>query len=394
MEKIKLPKELYEKLELDETNQIEVTEISNDSFKIRSIRQTKAEGAAKWFLVPTFVASILFIVALVTLGINHVIPLSGNKSIATGIIVISNAIGMLSFIISYLLRRKELYHQMTSKVYWRTFLTVIISVFLIVTLALSAFFWFINQIFHGVAFDLTTAVVIYSIFTGIINYILLFVVDVFEISMLVNMLIMVSIGGVISSMASNGNQYWWQRNFSILGTSNSNASFQFNLTLILSAALMIGLFDYLFVAIRNKFGQHWRHIILQLLLSLAAGSIGMVGLIPNNGQGLAHIAHDVFAQLIVLFMGLAILGIRWFLPHVEKTIYYISYAIVGFLALSYYLWHFVHYFTLTAFEILSFSLSFAWIMLLINTLLQMVWNIKKVYQVELIDEKNEKTTSE
>ncbi|WP_374284918.1 DUF998 domain-containing protein [Lactococcus sp.] len=384
MEKIKLPKELYDKLELGETKQIEVTDLSNDSFKIRAIDRNRTERAATWFLLPTAISTLLFILSLHFFGKSSVIPLTGTDSIASGVMVISNAVAMISFIVSYLMRRKELSHQMTSKVYWRTIITVIIAVLLLVTLVLSAFFWFISQIFYGVAFDTITSVLIFAIFTGILSFFLLFVVDVFEISMLLNLLIMVAIGGLLSSMVSNGNQYWWQRNFSVLGTNNSNASWQFNLTLILSAALMISLFDYIFVSLRMKVGFQIRHVILQLLLTLCAICIAFVGLIPNNGLGLAHLAHDIFAQLIVLFMGLAILGIRWFLPHIEKNFYYLSYAIVAILALSYFLWHPIYYLTLTAFEILSFSVCFAWIMLLINSLLRIIWEEKKVYQVEII----------
>ena len=130
--------------------------------------------------------------------------------------------------------------------------------------------------------------------------------------MMINMLIMVSVGGLVASMAANNNQYWWQKNFSLLGTSESNTSLQFNMTLVVSAALMIALFDYIFVSIREKLGHRIRFMILQILLTLCAISIALVGLIPNNGDGLAHIMHDVAAQLIVLFMSLSILGIRWF----------------------------------------------------------------------------------
>lgn len=390
MKKIALPDELYDKLELSENDEVEVIDIANDSFKIRAATTKKRVSATSWFLFPTFIATALAIIAYRWLNLPDSIPMSGNNSLATGIIVIGNAIGMLTFIISYLNRRQELFRQMARRVYWRTFGTVVISVFLIVTLALSAIFWFINQIFYGVSFGLYTSILFFAIFSGILNFVLIFVVDVFEVSMLLNMLIMVAIGGFVSSMASNGNQYWWQRNFSELGTQHSQASLQFNLTLIISAALMIGLLDYIFVSIRSKSGWRIRHVILQCLLTLAAICIALVGLIPNNGLGFAHVAHDIAAQLIVLFMGLAILGIRWFLPLIDKSVYQVSYIIVGLLALSYVLWHFVHYLTLTAFEILSFSLSFAWLMLLINSLLNVLWNEKKVYKVTVIkeDEKN------
>ncbi|MFC4652396.1 DUF998 domain-containing protein [Lactococcus nasutitermitis] len=383
MKKIILPEELYKKLDLSETEEVEVVDIAQDSFTIRALGVKRREYAASWFLLPTIISTIIFIVLAFSLNHSQVIPLSGSNSIATATIVVANAISILTFIIAYFIKRKELYHMMTKKIYWRTFLTVIVSIIIITTLALSALFWFTNQIFYGVSFGLFTSTLIFAIFSGILNYILIFVVDTFEISMLVNMLIMVAIGGLISSMATNGDQYWWQRNFSLLGTEKSHASLQFNLTLIISAALMIALFDYIFVSLREKYGRHIRYIVLQTLLMLCALCIALVGFIPNNGTGLAHHIHDISAQLIVLFMALAIFGIRWFLPRINKNIYVVSYIIVTLIAISFVLWHFVHYLTLTAFEILSFSLSFAWMMLLINNLLSLLWNNRKVYKVSI-----------
>ena len=177
----------------------------------------------------------------------------------------------------------------------------------------------------------------------------------------------------------------------MLGTQASRSSWQFNLTLIVSAALFAALIDYIFVSLRQKAGSHYRQNILQVLLTLCAISIALVGLIPND-PGWMHIAHDIVAQLIVLFMAISILGIRWFLPNADPNLYRMSYFIVGLILISYVLWHPIHYLTLTAFEILSFSLSFAWLLLLVNTLINMLWNTKKIYKVSLnsIEEKSEK----
>ena len=80
------------------------------------------------------------------------IYLSGTESISTGVLVIANAVALTSFITAFIKKRKELYHMMRPQVYWRTFLSVILSVFIIVTLALIALFWFLNQLFYGLSF--------------------------------------------------------------------------------------------------------------------------------------------------------------------------------------------------------------------------------------------------
>lgn len=382
MTKIQLPKALYDKLELEPGEEVEVTEISRDSFKIKAKQSNRhRDYAAKWFVYPTLLSTLIFALVALFWHRSHFLDLTGSLSLATAILALASPIAVLTFIVAYFHRRKSLYRSMSKRSYQRTFLTVVVSVLIILELSLTALFWFLGQIFYGVTFDIFTSTLIFAIFSAILNYLMIFVVDTFSVPMMVNMLIIVSIGGLLSSMATSGNPYWWQRNFSVLGTTSSNSSWQFNLTLIVSAALMIALFDYIFVSLREKVGFYVRHVILQTLLTLCAVSIALVGLIPNNGRGFAHTAHDIAAQLIVFFMAAAILGIRWFLTAISKNFYWISYLIVGLIVLSYLLWHPVYYLTLTAFEILSFSLSFAWIMLLINTLLTTLWGGRQTYVV-------------
>ncbi|MDR0199778.1 MAG: DUF998 domain-containing protein [Streptococcaceae bacterium] len=381
-EEISLPKELYMRLDLDPgAEEVEVTELSRDSFtiKARSQRHT-SDYAPRWFLLPTVIATVIFLSVALILH-PHVIPMSGNLSIATGSLVIANAAAFVTFILAYINHRKDLYHSMTPRIYWRTFPVVLASYLMVVSLAMVALYWFIDQIFHGVAFDIWTSTLIFAIFTGILCYFVIQLVETWSINMLTSLMILVVIGGLVSSMATNGNQYWWQRNFSLLGTRASHASLQFNLTLVISAALFLALVDYIFVSMAQKYGHNWRHTVLRLLMSGSALSIAGVGLVPNNGLGLAHFWHDQISMFIVYFMAFAILLIRWLLPEAGRTLQLVSYGIVLLLIIVYILWYFVSYFSLTSFEILSFSLSFAWFMLFINTLLSLLWNEKRTYKV-------------
>ncbi|MCL2676598.1 MAG: DUF998 domain-containing protein [Streptococcaceae bacterium] len=382
---IKLSSELYDKLDLSENNEVEVVEHSNHSFILRSLSNPAQDNATRWFWIPTVISMLIFLgYALITHV--HSIHLTGSSSIATAVLIVANAISAITFIVAYIKKRKDLYNVMTSRSYWRGFITVVLSVIIISSLSLVALFWFISQIFYGVIFDIFTATVIFTVFSAILNYFMIFIVDTFSIKVMLNMLILVSTGGVISSMATSGNPYWWQRNFSLLGTETSKSNWQFNLTLVVSAGLMIALFDYLFVSIRERYGLLPRHIILQTLLTLGAICIALVGLIPDNGDGLMHVVHFTLAQMIVFFLGISILSVHWLLPNLSKEFHSISYAIIGVLVVSYLLWHPVHYLTLTGFEILSFSLGFAWIMLLISNLSNLLFGERKIYKVEKIKE--------
>ena len=381
-EKIVLPSDLYENLSLDGSEEVEIIENAGESFTVRAVNaKPEHDYAPRWFWLPTGIAALVFIIVIIFLH-PHVISLSGaNPSIATATLIISNAAAFITFVLAYLMRRRELYRTVTRKIYWRTFPVIIIAYLIIASLALVALFWFIDQIFHGVKFDRLTSIVIFTLLTAIWNYFVIFLVDTFNIRMLVSMLILVVSGGLVTSMATNGNQYWWQRNFSLLGTSQSQSNWQFNLTLVVSAALFAALIDYIFVSLREKYGPNWRYTVLRVLLMLSAICMAGVGLVPNDGKGLAHLWHDQLAMFIIYFMAIAILGIRWLLPQAGKNFIRISYGVVVVLIISYALWRFVHYFSLTAFEIVSFALSFAWVLLFINTLMGLLWDDRKIYRV-------------
>ena len=107
MDKIHLPKEIYERLELKENEEIEIVDLAADSFTIRKINARKSDKAPKWFIIPTIISAFIFIIFAFVLKHPHVIALSGNESLATAVITIANAVGMLTFISAYFSRRKE-----------------------------------------------------------------------------------------------------------------------------------------------------------------------------------------------------------------------------------------------------------------------------------------------
>ncbi|MFV0556785.1 MAG: DUF998 domain-containing protein [Lactovum sp.] len=383
MSKIILPQELYEKLELskEEDSKVEIIDNAKNSFVIKSVSKIRKKSDIKWFLVPTVISSLLFLIISLFFLKKETLPFVGNdQSLATFILIVTNLLSFSNFIFAYIKKRENLYHEMSSNVYWRTLLTVIISELMISTLLLMAIFWFLNQIFYGVRFDILTSMIIVTLFSLILNYSLIFIIDNFKIEILVNMLILVALGGAISSIVTNGNPYWWKRNLSLLGTYESEARFEFNLTLLISGALLIALIDYIFVSMVEKFGKHWRYLILKGFLILAALSIMGIGLVPNNEEG--HVLHTQLALFIFYFMALAILGIKWLLPELGKEFIRFSYLISFLLLICYILWDYLNYFNLTAFEIFSFALGFSWLLLFINRLAEILWNGKKVYKVE------------
>ena len=99
MKKILLPEELYDQLELSGEKEIEVVENNKNSFTIRAKTPNKREEAARVFLIPTALSTLLFFVASQVMGLSQ-IKLSGTASISTGVLVIANTIALTSFIIA------------------------------------------------------------------------------------------------------------------------------------------------------------------------------------------------------------------------------------------------------------------------------------------------------
>ena len=62
MDKIHLPKEIYERLDLQENEEIEIVDLAADSFTIRKVNARKSDKAAKWFIIPTIISALIFII--------------------------------------------------------------------------------------------------------------------------------------------------------------------------------------------------------------------------------------------------------------------------------------------------------------------------------------------
>ena len=138
-------------------------------------------------------------------------------------------------------------------------------------------------------------------------------------------LTVVIVSGCVISMAANGQRRWWQHNLSFLRTHAAENAWQFNLTLIFSALLMVVLIDYLFVSLSRIYPRTWRTSTLRILLTLTAVDFGAVGLFPNNLT--FHWLHDLVAGGLVTLLVLLIVGVRWLLPAVTKDFLWLSYGV-------------------------------------------------------------------
>lgn len=126
-----------------------------------------------------------------------------------------------------------------------------------------------GSLFHGAVFDIYTAGALIFLVIAMVTYIMINLAMTISPGVITNLMTFMIIGGVFFSMLTNSNKDWWRHNFSFLGTANSSNSWQFNITLIFSAMLMLTLIDYLFVNLSKKY-PGWRVQVTRWLLNLMA----------------------------------------------------------------------------------------------------------------------------
>lgn len=365
---LKIPSELVDTLQLEIGKEVPIN-IDGDRVYFKT-KQQKQAISLRTFLIPSVISSLMFIFFFSVKSINQ-IPLTGRVSIASLVIIIGLFSGMISFLLIFIKAKKEKVITQSKDIYWRNLPAVMLSISIALFLFLLTFFKIIGLVFKGASFDLYTATLLFLIFVSIINYIMIYSALTVTPSLLINVLILVFVCGVGLAMVTNRDYLWWQHNFSFLGTSEARHRWEFNLTLILSAILMIALIDYLFVYLNQSLNAKKRLLTLKILLILTAINLGGVGAFPYSANSLSGNLHNIVAANLVYLIVLLIISIRWLLPQISKQFLTTSYLLGGLLVLSCVLFLGVHYLSLTAFELIAFMIAFSWILLLLQALQQL-----------------------
>jgi hypothetical membrane protein len=381
--KVSLPKELDDDLSIldqeiisvKKEHQRLVIEKKKTPFETQNV-------SLRWFLLPALMCSVIFFIVFFTWG-DKQISMTGDFSIATATMLLGLISGSFSFISIFINRKRKEKNPELSDIQWRNVPTIIGAFIVILMLGILSFFWIIGMMFEGASFDIYTATAIFFIFTAIINYLMIYAAYSFTSSMIVTILIVVIIGGVFFAMLTNSESRWWQHNFSFLGTNEAASSWQFNLTLMLSALLMVALIDYLVVNLKKSGYTGFKVASLRVLLTMVAISLGGVGFFPNNGTGQLHALHTKAAEMLVYLIVILIVSIRWILPKVTKEFLTISYGIAAVLVACNFLFQNIGYLSLTVFELLAFGLALSWILLLLQHIQQLAHLTNAVYEIRI-----------
>ncbi|WP_048000570.1 DUF998 domain-containing protein [Lactiplantibacillus herbarum] len=311
----------------------------------------------------------------------HPVPLTGAQSVGSLTIVAGVLTGAVFFIIFFMKTRNDPENRYSRKIYWRNFPVITIAFVMILAFALVGAFWILELLFPNVVFDRFTSLLLIVVFTYFANAFMIWAALTINDRSLSTILTIVIISGCVVSMAANGQRRWWQHNLSFLGTQDARNAWQFNLTLIFSALLMVVLIDYLFVSLSRIYPQTWRTSTLRLLLTLTAIDFGAVGLFPNNTT--FHWLHDLVAGGLVTLLVLLIIGVRWLLPAVTKDFLWLSYGAGVVLLLLNFGFRWLRFPSLTAFEIQAFGISFGWLLMLFARLQTLVNEDPELLTIQL-----------
>ena len=330
---------------------------------------------------PTIIQTVLFLI-IAGLFFESLIPLSGRQSIS-GLVIILATVGSAILVTKTFYQAKQRRLPLVANIPWRNYPSLVSAMVVMTLIGLVFFFYLFDQLFYGLAWDIYLSTAFASLLFGTVNYVTLYFMYTFSTHRLVRLMVAVMLGGVIIAMLTNSQGQWWHRHLSYLGSSQAVSAWQFNLTLMLSAFLLVTLVDSLFINLVKIYPEHRGLKCLRGLLTLTALSLGLVGFFPVDGPGAYPDYHNRAAEMLVILVVVMIGGHRLFLPKVRQEFSRLSYIVGGALVLLTLLHMLGTYITLTAFEILSFILAFLWLLMLIQNLEFLLNPPTRTYNLEI-----------
>lgn len=331
-----------------------------------------------WYGIFATLSAICFLAYMISQHY-HVVPLSGDYSIATSSILLSAVCGTLTFAITFIAQKVRSTGPARS-FSWRSLPPLIVACAMIIIFIMLAVYWLLGELFKGLRLDIYTSTVLVFIAVAVVNYLMINLAMTISPGIITNLMTIMIVGGVGFSMLTNSTKNWWRHNFSFLGTNQNSTHLSFNITLVFSGLLLMILIDYLFVNLNRKY-RGWKVNVLRGLLYALGACIGCIGLFPNNPQ--FHVLHDRIAMWLVYLLLILIVAARWILPEVTKEFLKVSYIIGAVIAIDYIVFEAFTYLSLTAFELIAFILAFAWVLLLLQYIENLVNNNVQIFPVSI-----------
>ncbi len=181
-----------------------------------------------------------------------------------------------------------------------------------------------------------------------------------------NLVAMLLAAGSLASMSITPTGEWWTENFSTLGTSDDVAAACFNVAIIVSGAGMAGLARSLTRALADeRFGLRRGGLAtVRALIGLVGVSLMGVGVVPIDGDSDLH---NAFAAAAAGAFAVLCLGARFWAARLPRTLVVGSYAALVVEIAAMVAYDGFGLFNLTVFELIAFTLVFAWLIALVAT---------------------------
>ena len=366
---IEVPDTLSEVLNGDEDDLILEAVDNGFLIKLKSASMSNRQNfSLRHLLMPSLFA---WLMALMTFLITQKSQISFTGDDVISVAHASTVFGIFTGFISFILAYRKTPHA-RNKQSWFTKMRETLTLSLtysLVTLAVTVMtFYIMRHTFSGVSFDPVTASLFVLAFSAVINFVLISSAVSVKVSNLITMLFVTFIGGVLVAMALNNQRDWWQFNFSFLGTYEAKKHWEFNMTLIFSALILLTITDYLFSEFSQSTYYTKKSTVVRFFYYLIAVLIACVGIFPANSYSWTMTVHNLSAFGIVICIIVLILLLKWLIPDISKEFLVFSAITLGLLMLSAFLFLGIHYLSLTFFEIIAFVIAFIWLVMLINAI--------------------------
>jgi hypothetical protein len=157
---------------------------------------------------------------------------------------------------------------------------------------------------------------------------------------------------------------WWTLNFSTLGTSDDFAAACFNIAIVVAGAgiaAMSGALTHAVAAPRYAARRGGVTAMRVLIIVIGVGLIG-VGLVPIDG---ATDLHNAAASAAAAAFAVLCLGVQLWARRLPTSLIVASYASIAIEVIAMIGYDGIGVFNLTVFEVVAFTLVFAWLIALV-----------------------------
>ncbi len=334
-------------------------------------KPTKTDRARRAETGAIYVAGFAFCIStLIGLGYfwNGASALFGHRSIGSLASLLAALAAFIAFLVAY--RQPAKVGTSNSLRRLRDLLAVAALAFIhaaICLLVVIIAFFLAQSAFQGLMLDHWSSAILVGVSVGACAYGAYLVGSSINSARLSTSLAVFLVAGVMASMITSEDPYWWLLHFSSLGAGHSGSAVAFNLTLIVAGLVIICLSDFIY----SDFGhlpattKPTKSRTIQIILICIGLMLAGVGLFKYDIYPSLHFYSA--AGMAVLFLVL-MAALPRLAPNFSKTFFAFSYAIMCSILVCVWLWKGVGYLNLTAFELICSAIIFAWLIVFVRNL--------------------------